>query len=120
MRPVGMYLWDNANKDIIQSITEHSRMLTMLICVITQIQTVKQLGEEIIDLLHDDMEKIYLTCTGSESNELAIKLARKYHQLKGNKQKRKIGVWRRLIMVRIMVHVCSQYESEFKMLWSFF
>ncbi|HOV26309.1 MAG TPA: aminotransferase class III-fold pyridoxal phosphate-dependent enzyme [Pseudobacteroides sp.] len=104
-----------ANKDIIQSITEQLQNVNYVNLCDNTNSTVKQLGEEIIDLLHDDMEKIYFTCTGSESNELAIKLARKYHQLKGNKQKRKIGVLEASYHGSYYGSMsASQYESEFK------
>lgn len=43
----------------------------------------EQLSNLLIELHHEDIEKIVYTCTGSESVELAIKFIRKYAALKG-------------------------------------
>lgn len=41
-----------------------------------------KLSNLLINLTHDEINKIYFTCTGSESIELAIKLIRKYQSMK--------------------------------------
>ncbi|MBU3089198.1 aspartate aminotransferase family protein [Clostridium gasigenes] len=80
------------NKKIINKITEQLMEIPYVnLCEFTN-STVQELANKLIYLLHRDIEKIYFTCTGSESNELAIKIIRKYHALKGNYGKKKIGV----------------------------
>ena len=54
--------------------------------------TAYELAERILAFLHEDMSKIYFTCTGSESNELAIKIIRKYQALQGRPYKNQIAV----------------------------
>lgn len=53
-----------------------------------------ELSKLIKSVNHDEIDKIFLTCTGSESNELAIKLSRKYQSLKRKFNRNKIGIFK--------------------------
>lgn len=52
--------------------------------------TVIKAANMILQECNCDMEKIFFTCSGSESIELALKLARKYWNLLGKEKKRRV------------------------------
>ena len=53
---------------------------------------VKLYANKLIDILNGDFSRLIYTCSGSESIECAIKIARKYFKLKNKPNKNKIAV----------------------------
>lgn len=53
--------------------------------------TTIKFAELLLDVTPDNIVNVVYTCTGSESTELAIKIARKYNQLKSRLHKNKIA-----------------------------
>lgn len=52
----------------------------------------EQLSEILMNLHHEDIEKIVYTCTGSEAVELSIKFIRKYASMKNEKHRKNIAI----------------------------
>ncbi|WP_339216626.1 daptide-type RiPP biosynthesis aminotransferase [Ornithinibacillus sp. FSL M8-0202] len=53
--------------------------------------TTVKFAEQLLNVVPDNIVNVIYTCTGSESTELAIKIARKYNQLKSRPHKNKIA-----------------------------
>lgn len=51
---------------------------------------ITDLADDLIDFTNNDFEKVFFTCSGSESVECAIKIARKYMYISGRKDCRTI------------------------------
>ena len=60
--------------------------------IVVTFDLIEQLSAKLIELTGGKMEKVIYTCSGSESNEVAIKIARKFAFLSGDKR-RKIAVF---------------------------
>jgi adenosylmethionine-8-amino-7-oxononanoate aminotransferase len=50
----------------------------------------ERLAQRLVSIAPPGIERVWLTTSGSMANEVAVKLARQYHLLKGNTQKTKI------------------------------
>jgi adenosylmethionine-8-amino-7-oxononanoate aminotransferase len=52
--------------------------------------TAIELAEKLVQLTQGEMDRVYFTCGGSESVEIALRMARVYHRLNGKPKKVKI------------------------------
>jgi adenosylmethionine-8-amino-7-oxononanoate aminotransferase len=82
-----------SDADIQAAIIEQVKKVPYINCCEFNNESAVQLAKMLKDILHDNIEKIFFTCTGSESNELAIKLARKYQNLKLHTSRKGIGIF---------------------------
>ena len=72
-----------------------------------------ELSNLLVSLSHDEIDKIYLTCTGSESVELTIKLIRKYQSMKFKFEKNIIAVIKHSYHGNFYGSMsCSSYEKN--------
>lgn len=72
-----------------------------------------KLSNLLLDLIHDEINKIYFTCTGSESIELAIKLIRKYQSMKFKFKRNIIAVIKHSYHGNFYGSMsCSSYEKD--------
>ena len=76
-----------SNREIIEAICKQATQLQYLNPYEFSSNSSIILSNLIIENLPSNIEKCIFTCTGSESNELAIKIIRKYHSLKLNCKK---------------------------------
>lgn len=82
-----------SNENIVNAITKQLNNICYInTCDYTN-PVIKELGQKLISIMPDEFNKVFYTCTGSESVELCIKLARKYHKIKGNNKKSTIAVF---------------------------
>ncbi|NQX47567.1 aspartate aminotransferase family protein [Paenibacillus tritici] len=105
----GIYLKDNTGKicidgisglwnvslgyrhpEIIKAITNQLHQLPFVNLVDNTNPTTLKYAKRLLELLPASLNKVVYTCTGSESVEVAIKLARKYYALRGNREKKEI------------------------------
>lgn len=108
----GIYVWDDkgkkyidgqsglwnvslgySNENIVNAITEQLNKICYInTCDYTN-PVIQELGKKIVSIMPNGFNKVFYTCTGSESVELCIKLIRKYHKLRGNDEKTNIAVF---------------------------
>ncbi|MDD2555234.1 MAG: aspartate aminotransferase family protein [Syntrophaceticus sp.] len=79
------------DEDIKNAIIDQLNTLPYVNPITINYPKIEELSQLLCRILHKDIDKIIYTCSGSESNEVAIKLARKYSALKGSSRKA-IGV----------------------------
>lgn len=108
----GIYVWDDngkkyidgqcglwnvslgyANENIVKAITEQLNNICYVNTCDYTAPVIKELGQKLISIMPQGFNKVFYTCTGSESVELCIKLIRKYHKAKGNDKKTNIAVF---------------------------
>ena len=80
-----------SNPEVTNAVCKQVKQLQYLNPYEFSSDSAETLSNLIIENLPSNMEKCIFTCTGSESNELAIKIIRKYHSLKLNSQKNTIA-----------------------------
>lgn len=108
----GIYVWDDkgkkyidgqcglwnvslgySNENIVKAITDQLNSICYInTCDYTN-PVIQELGQKLISIMPQGFNKLFYTCTGSESVELCIKLVRKYHKVKGNDKKTNIAVF---------------------------
>ncbi|PZD93076.1 hypothetical protein DNH61_25185 [Paenibacillus sambharensis] len=81
------------NEEVITSIYEQMRMVPFINMWCSTNETTIRLANRLLSAAGGNFNKVMFTCSGSESIELAIKLIRKYHYDKGNRQKKYIAVF---------------------------
>ncbi|WP_303862553.1 aminotransferase class III-fold pyridoxal phosphate-dependent enzyme, partial [Alkalibaculum bacchi] len=80
-----------SDEDIKGAIIDQLNTLPYVNPITINYPKIEELSQLLCRITHKDIDKIIYTCSGSESNEGAIKLARKYSSLKGS-SRRAIGV----------------------------
>jgi adenosylmethionine-8-amino-7-oxononanoate aminotransferase len=79
-----------ANNEINSQIIEQLEQLPFVNLFENCNPTTLKLAYKLLNLTGGLFEKVLFTCTGSESIEAAIKIARQYHRIKGNQGKYKL------------------------------
>lgn len=67
---------------LVEAVQSQMEQFSYLNPILFSSQAVEELSQKIASITHEDISKVYLTLSGSESVELAIKLARKYHSIR--------------------------------------
>lgn len=80
------------NKNINNAIIEQLNKIPFINLYDNGNPTTLDFARRLLHTLPDELNKVIYTCSGSESNEAAIKLARKYYRLIGKPQKRFFAV----------------------------
>lgn len=81
------------NEQITNAVKEQAEKLPYINLCNSYTPVLEHYASELIHVLNGDYNKMIYTCSGSESIECAIKLARKYQRLKGYKDRTKIAVF---------------------------
>lgn len=81
------------NRRILDSIINQMNELSYINLYSANTPIVKKYANRLIEFLDNDFSRVLYTCSGSESNECAIKIARKYQKLKSRYSKNKIVVF---------------------------
>lgn len=108
----GIYLYDDYGKKYIDAISglwnvpfgyghpsiteavkEQTEQLPYINLFSSFTPIVGKYAHELLDTMGDHFGKLIYTCSGSESNECAIKLARKYQRLKGYTERTQVAVF---------------------------
>lgn len=101
------------NKCIENAIIEQMKKLSYLNCCEFVNENAIELSDLLINESHENIDKIYFTCTGSEAIELAIKLIRKYQALKFNFKKDTIAIIQHSYHGNFYGSMsCSSYEKH--------
>jgi adenosylmethionine-8-amino-7-oxononanoate aminotransferase len=79
--------------DINESIISQLKKISFVNLGNNQNPTSVELGYLLLDILPSNFTKVFYTCTGSESIELAIKIAREYFHIIGNSTKKEFAVF---------------------------
>ncbi|WP_234123006.1 aminotransferase family protein [Clostridium hydrogenum] len=75
----------------------------------------EELAKKIISIMPSCMKKVFFTCTGSESTELAIKIVRKYQRLFRNTKRSEIAVFNQSYHGNYFGSMsASTYEGEYR------
>lgn len=82
-----------ANEQITSAVKEQVEKLPFINLCSSFTPIIGKYASKLIEVLRGDFNKLIYTCSGSESIECAIKLARKYQRLKGNKKRTQIAVF---------------------------
>lgn len=78
-------------QEIAEAIYEQAKKVSYCHTYYTQTnEPVALLADKIIDLAPDHMERVFFGMSGSDANETNVKLVWYYHNVKGNKDKKKI------------------------------
>lgn len=112
IRGEGLYLFDDRGKkyldaisglwnvsfgysieSINQAVAEQLKNLSYINLYSNSTPIVMQYANALIQVFNGDFTRVVYTCSGSESNECAIKIARKYHNILGSKNKNKIVIF---------------------------
>lgn len=112
IRGEGMFLYDENGKKYIDTISglwnvsfgygkntiadavvEQVNQLPYINLYSSSTPVVEKYSNKLIDALQGDFTRLIYTCSGSESVECAIKLARKYQRISGRKERYKIAVF---------------------------
>lgn len=89
-------LWNvsfgHSNKRINDAVNKQLNDMSYVNLYCNNTMIVKQYAQELIQLLNGDFSRVIYSCSGSESIECAIKIARKYYKLKQKDNKNKIAI----------------------------
>jgi len=90
-------LWNTplgyGNERIVKAVSEQAAKLSYVNIYSSMTPVIMNYADKLISKLSPDFSRFIYTCSGSESIECAIKMARKYQRLKGYNNRHKIAVF---------------------------
>lgn len=90
-------LWNvsfgHTNREINERVNEQLKQISYINMISMVAQINEKYANNLIELVQDTFSRLIYTCSGSESIECAIKIARKYQRIRGELYKNKIVIF---------------------------